>query len=443
MSGALFPRIREDAAAGIDGVLDYVEELFPLNERRRTELNAEIRALSSSLTDSRSSREDGYLGKPGTLAAYLRYYLPWNLYRLARLLPSLPLGLSEGDAVVDLGSGPLTVPIALWLFRPELRPLSLDFRCLDRTGAALEAGETLFRAVSGEAGAAWRIRRIRGSLGTRIVGPPAALVVAANVLNELFWSDRAPLDEQARHQASRLVALAGAEGRILVVEPGIPRSGEFLASLRGALLERGVGPIAPCPHGGACPMSGGRGRKWCHFSFGTEGAPARLVRLSEASRLPKDRAVLSFLLAGPAKGAVPGLLDGPGGGTAGPATSRIQGPVRIVSDAFPLPLGSWGRYGCSSSGLVLVRGSRDDLESRPSGALLEEEESPAKTARFPRDPKSGALVLDLHREGDSAPTGTLPPRRNGESPSSFARGSAKTGRPRRGQTKTPPNRRGR
>ncbi len=397
--GDLFPRLPEDSRGRLESLLDTIDDIFPLPARFRAGLGRDVADLSRSLTDRRSERDDGYLGKPAALSAYLRYFLPWNVYRLARLLPALPLDLADGDAVTDLGSGPLTLPIALWLSRPELRAVKLEFRCLDRTGKVLEEGRTLFAALTAGTDTPWKIRTIRGSLGTRIEGGKAAVVTAVNVLNELFWDDRTPVAEQAERKAGFLSALARDDGKVLVVEPGIPRSGEFIAALRAAFIDAGRDPLAPCTHASACPMPGGhRGAKWCHFAFDTDQAPARLHKLSAAAGIPKERATLSFLLAGPAGSAATASGAAQEAAAEGaPAAKRapragVRLPVRVISDAFPLAEGGAGRYACAEPGLILVAGRRNAVEALPSGALVE---FAAPGSRPRQDPKSGAAVLEL------------------------------------------------
>jgi ribosomal protein RSM22 (predicted rRNA methylase) len=383
-NGGLFPHPDAELRRRMDSILDLIDKTFPLPSRFRSGLPRDVAALSRSLTDKRSDRDDGYLGKPAALSAYLRYFLPWNIYRLARLLPSLPLDLADGDSITDLGSGPLTFPIALWLARPDLRSKKLEFRCLDRTGKVLEAGSALFAALVAGTNTPWKIRTIRGSLGTRIEGGKAALVTAVNVLNELFWDDRAPVAEQAERKASFLSALANGDGSVLVVEPGIPRSGEFITALRSVFIELGRDPLSPCPHALECPLPGGRrGAKWCHFVFDTEDAPARLHKLSSAAGIPKERATLSFLLAGPISVKT---------ATQAASAPETKLPVRIISDVFPLDEGGAGRYACSERGLTLVAGSRRAAEALESGDLVD---FPLKRGRELRDPKSGAFVVEI------------------------------------------------
>jgi hypothetical protein len=381
----LFPPLGDGIRPLLEGLPALIDRVFPLPRRFRAGLPRDVAELSRLLTSGRAEREGGYLGRPGLLSAYLRYFLPWNVYRLCRLIPALPLPLAAGDALTDLGSGPLTLPLALWVSRPDLRGLSLEFRCLDRTGAALEAGKALFSALAGK-DTPWVIKTLRAPLGAPVHGPRAALVTAVNIYNEVPGPGaKAGALVLADKEARLLSALTGEGGSILVVEPGIPRSGEFIAALRDALAEQGRFPLAPCPHGGVCPFPGGllpgsRAKaKWCHFAFTTGDAPRDLHRLSAAAGLPKERAVLSFLLAGPRSGNPPA-----------PPESPL--PVRIISDAFPLSrAGEYGRYGCSAKGLILAAGTREKTEPWEPGTLLRIAPPPGEQ----RDPKSKALIFPL------------------------------------------------
>jgi hypothetical protein len=312
----------------------------------------------------------------------------------------LPLALKDGDAVTDIGSGPLTLAMALWMSRPDLRRTKLEFRCIDQTGVILDAGKTLFTALRQTGGddGAWTIKTIHGelrrngTLSTTIRGNPAALVSAVNVFNELAQdisaSDPGGLRQFAAAQGRLLSSLADNAGAVLVLEPGVPRSGEFISLLRESLLEKNRPlsrtklpwltrpPLSPCTHNGPCPLPGGhvsRGgkEKWCHFAFDTEDAPAELLKLSAAAGIPKERAVLSFLLAGP-------VLDGAG----------VKTGVRIISDAFPVG-NRWGRYACSEKGLVLAAGTKAAVEDAESGSLLN------LALSSQRDGKSGAIIGEL------------------------------------------------
>jgi hypothetical protein len=230
----------------------------------------------------------------------------------------------------------------------------------------------------------WKIRTIPEALGAPVHGKPAALVSAVNFFNELYqnipYISRQGLERAARSYAGIIGRLAG--GAVLVIEPGTPRSGEFISCMRDALAEKGRLPLSPCPHTGPCPFPGGKGERWCHFAFDTEDAPAALRKRSADSGIPKERAVLSFLFSGP--------------GDPKPAAEL----VRVISDLFPVKQAgrtgshgryeSYGRYGCSLKGPVLIRGERSFMETLVSGSLF----APPLEASGERDEKSGAFIVN-------------------------------------------------
>jgi ribosomal protein RSM22 (predicted rRNA methylase) len=312
------------------------------------------------------------MGKDSLLSAYLRYFLPWNLYRLCRLLPDLDICLSAGDKVTDLGCGPLTFACALWICREDLRSVPFEFNCVDQNKSALEAGRKFFLALAGEK-SPWKVNTVKGDLKT-LKTRNAALVCAVNVLNEMYGdisrSNENSLALNAEKTSRLLAGYGSASSAFLVVEPGFPRCGEFISLLRGAFLEEGIRPLSPCPHDKICPM---RQKRWCHFAFETDDAPEALHRLSAAAKLPKERAVLSFLFAN----------------RTGQAQSGTANTLRIISDAFPLPHNRFGRYCCSDKGLSLLVGEKSVIEKNTCGSLVK------AVIKEERDPKSGALIAEL------------------------------------------------
>jgi hypothetical protein len=343
------------------------------------------------LTRERSTLTGGYINGAAMLNAYLRYFLPWNVLKLSRLLPSrfAEKALPDGGTVIDLGSGPLTVPLAFWVALPAMRDRSLSFVCVDRNGAALDAGKRLFHALAGD-GCRWKIRTMRAALDGRL-GPiglkGADLVTAVNVANELFQAvpqgNTDKLEGIAAKFARLLAACAGAEGRLLAVEPGVPRSAQALSVLRTALTGAGFAVEAPCTHAEKCAMAGGRkGTKWCHFNINAEGAPEALRRLSERASLPKEKLTLSFLLA--ARG---------GNAAKGGTKAREVGipNVRVISDSFLLPGNKEGRYACCEKGLTLISGEAASIARYDSGSLFRASAPASDT----RDQKTGALLVEV------------------------------------------------
>jgi hypothetical protein len=381
----------------LDGIPALIDKTFPLPGRFRSGLPADVAELSRLLTSGRGERGLSYLGRPALLSAYLRFFLPWNLYRLCRLLPGLNLSLAAHDRVTDLGCGPLTFAAALWICRPDLRPLPLEWYCVDRSGPALDAGKRFFAALAGENNP-WRIHTVKGDLYT-VKAQPAALVCAVNVFNEMYGDIsrsgtdklRRSAEKSARLLAHHASASASASAAILVIEPGFPRCGEFIGLLRGVLAKNSYSPLAPCPHDTECPLvDNGRNsahikKRWCHFAFATEDAPSALHKLSSAARLPKERAVLSFLFAGPVN-----KKQKAKAAAADAAESAAPSVLRVISDAFPLPPNQCGRYCCSVQGLVLLAGGRSAIEKTACGALVH-----AVFKDGERDSKSGALLAGL------------------------------------------------
>jgi hypothetical protein len=411
--------------AALEAIID---ESAPIQPKHRAGLRVDIRQLWEELTSDRESRSNDYLGSPPALSAYLRYFLPWNVYRLSAILSNADFCLPDNAIVVDIGSGPLTIVIALWAARPELRDVPLTIYCLDRVERVMEAGKNIFETLCLRLDGRippWRIETRKESFGGAIP-ERAHLLTAANVFNEFFWKDRRNLGERALDTAHTLLQYIRENGSIFIMEPGDPRSGAFISSLRAALLAEGAPPLGPCPHALSCPMPGifrhllppeeTRTVKgdpniapsrfvlppvtmpkkrdkfpWCHFGIDTSKAPAWLQALSEEAGLPKEKASLSYLWA--ARGAVARLPVGiPNPVHSSERERRARAGkgilVRVVSEPFALPDGTTGQYACSSLGYTLLKRQRGD-EPFDSGKLLEVAASPL--AHY--DDKSGAIIL--------------------------------------------------
>jgi len=401
-----------NAGEDLERFLEAVEEALPLDPTRRRMLKGAVLDLWRDLTADRAERHLDYMGDAAVLSAYARYFMAWNVVRLIPVLASLPLELGDDSVILDVGSGPLALPIALWIARPELRSKRLRIVCVDRARRALDAGHailSILRALTEGPEDTWTVERRKAVFPD--IGEPvkADLVTAANVFTEFFWSDRRPIGVRAVELMRRLSSLATPGGRVLVVEPGEPRSGAMLAALREVAILGGASPESPCPHDRACPMPGafgGLGERdddearftrarsalpfvvhprrrakmpWCHVPVPLEHAPARLSRFSEEVGLPKERLTVSWLaLKLPEPGDAEHRTQGKG---------KAGGPlrVRLVSDLIRLPAGRSGRYACSDQGYTLALGAASDL---PAGTLLET----TRPQKKERDDKSGAVI---------------------------------------------------
>ena len=403
-------KVPQDAQKIINDFDDILQNVRPLNSKQLQQLPDNIRALSHQLTDDRASRRLGYMNDTVQLISYVRYYTWWNLVRLTRLFANLPetafpKAKSEGEQTVclDLGSGPLTVVTALWLARPDLRSLPLVWYCLDVSSSSLVLGEDIYLSVVARTGGEpWKIIRVKGSFGASI-RQKADFITCANMFNELDQASDMPPDYQAKKYYSQLCAYSTKESSFILIEPGVPKAARTLSLLRERFLKDGKNIEAPCPHSGDCPMNGfkaytGSKNKWCNFAFSTEDAPARLQKISERAKLPKERATLSFIAATPV--------------TASSATNTRPADalsIRITSDKIRLPNYMCGYYGCSEQGLVLVTLPDENNTRLPkppfrpqSGDLLHLMQTSPKTKKRPDfpsaqkcDEKSGALIVEI------------------------------------------------
>jgi hypothetical protein len=424
----LFPRPSREFLTLLAGLPKHLDAAMPMRRQHRRELPGDIRHLSHLLTDERGDLRRDYLADPAALSAYLRYFLPWNIYRLGTLFAGLALdpgGANPDGAatIIDLGTGPLTAPLTLWMSRPHLRKRPLTFICVDRAPKPMRLGLDALSSLAATQGglAPWKVTLVKGPLDVRL-REKADLLIMANALNEvLHRGESEDLLETADALAWHLSGMLTPTGAVCVVEPGIRPSAHLMAALRRGFLHHGLNPIAPCPHDGPCPMSGRGYTAWCHFNFDAEPAPNWLKALSDEAKLPKDNVSLSFLNFS-AKGR---KLEAAPGKTF----------VRAVSGPFELPadgqnaMHRFGQYACSEHGLTLLSMARKHLVPLP-GALIEATwpETPAQ------DAKSGALILPLGTEFSPAHQPEAAPEGPAfkQAPSHRENGSRETGRRKEG-----------
>lgn len=436
VTGALFPPLDAAAQAALARLPEALERVRPLSAAHRRSLPEDIAALSRALTAERAELRRPYWSRPAFVSAYLYYFLPWNLVRLARLFRGLPLPPpGQGEALLmDAGSGPLTVPLALWLARPEWRSAPVRVLALDSAAQPLELGRALFAAWAELLGEpAWPVRLERGpleSLAARALpfarGGRARpwLIAAANVLNEVRPARgghagvsardeegdgaRAAEDERLDDRLERLLEAwspllvpparrgdgagtdAGGAPALLFVEPGTRLGGTTVMRLRDAALAGGLSAHAPCMRDGPCPLARGA---WCHFTFSPEGAPQWLAALSARAGLAKRSLSLSPLLLGPPR-------EERGSGRPRGRAAALE--ARVLSSPFAVPgVRGQARYACAACGLALL----EDAGALPCGAcvrLAAGEEGQGREAPPRRDLRSGARIFAAPARGGAA-----------------------------------------
>lgn len=405
--------IPSDAMDILENFDSIVQSVRPLNSKQLQQLPHNIKEFSHQLTDERGSRRLGYMNEAIQLSVYTRYYLWWNLVRQVRLFsnldesvfPSCKIENDKDIIALDIGTGPLTVVTALWLARPELRTKKITWYVMDVSQNSMKAGEDIFLSVAAKTKTEpWKIIRVKGSFGTHI-NQKADFITCGNAMNEMEQASDMPPEYKAKKLYEQLKSYAAPDCKYLMVEPGVPKSARLLSLFRSRFIKDGFSVQSPCPHVGECPMNGfkaytGSQNKWCNFAFSTEDAPKKLLKLSDMAKLPKERAVLSFISAVP---------ENAGTNAATPlSNSKESGTLtlRIASDPLKLPGWQTGFYACSELGLTLVTmpspGNRNVKpgEKPPeltSGDLLTVKLN-KKTPDLPKDEKSGAVKINLSNQ---------------------------------------------
>ena len=374
-----------------------VQGVRPLNSKQLQKLPENIKALSHQLTDQRSERRLGYMNESVQLSSYVRYYTWWNLVRLTKLFSNLPAASFPNKECIclDIGSGPLTLVISLWLSRPELRNINLTWYCLDVSSNSMALGEDVYLSIVAQTGGTpWKIVRVKGSFGTgTFIKEKADFITCANMFNELDQASDMPPEFQSKKYYDQLCSYKNDDCKFLLIEPGVPKSARTLCLLRDRFIKENYDLIGPCSHCGECPMNGfkaytGSQNKWCNFAFSTENAPAKLLKLSENSKLTKDRATLIFISVVPNKS-----FDNSTVVEKNISEKQDNSlSVRIISDCMKLHNNSFANYGCSKIGLVLV--SSKNEKAFKSGDLLKIECS-QDIKKLPIDKKSGAKLISL------------------------------------------------
>ena len=387
--GALFPNADPELARGLALIPDLLQGILPMKEKHRNLLATGVRRLSGLLTTERENLPPDYMTRPEYLAAYLHYFMPWNIYRQARLLQGLDFSLTPNATILDFGCGPLTFLQAMWLTRPHMRENQYRYVGFDRSEPVLKAGRKLFEGLAGAGFKGWNVQTER-QLGAARKSAPADLIVAGNFINELNPPRSAHGEEVSAEDLllQRWGELLKPDAAILVIEPGTRSSSKQLVRLRESALAVGWKVVAPCAHAGDCAMPGNRGGAWCHFNFIPVDIPEWLFKFSRKVKLPKERASLSFLLL--VRGETPPIKT-----VTPPRPAEGEGLVRVISESFDLPENQMGRYGCSNRGLVLLQNPKThQLGPQPGDLLMIK-----WPARPRKDLKSKGLIIPASNDG--------------------------------------------
>lgn len=273
--------------------------------------------------------------------------------------------------VTDLGAGcgALSLGLVALLESDATGGAMFELTLVDRDVDALRIAADALRRLAAHHGTELSIvTRVADVASTAL--PPADLILAGTVLNELPEPQRLPLVERA------LAALAD-DGALIIIEPALRDTSRALHAVRDAVLARGAHVFAPCTRQGApCPMLENPD-DWCHEDRKVT-LPPRTAELARVTHLRDNGLKFSYLVLRkqPLR-----LVDRPNA-------------WRVVSEPMPAK-GKLEIYGCSDAGRVPLR-------------LLRRNRTAANRA-FERAERGDVLVVDATEIDKATPVERLTP----------------------------------
>ncbi|MCC6161955.1 MAG: rRNA methyltransferase [Acidobacteria bacterium] len=217
-------------------------------------------------------------------AAYLAVRFPATYAAVSAALAHVPAeALALVRTVLDIGAGPGTASLAAL----DVAPAVTHVAHVDRSRPLLDTGSRLLTEVSGDRAVA--LTQVVADLASRQTWPAADLVMAAYALAELPTPARSALVSSAWQATTSVLVL---------VEPGTPAGFDRIVEARAALIASGATVVAPCPHGGPCPLTRvarDDGRDWCHFAVRVPRS--RRHRQAKAASRGYEDEKLSYLVA--------------------------------------------------------------------------------------------------------------------------------------------------
>jgi ribosomal protein RSM22 (predicted rRNA methylase) len=219
----------------------------------------ELSAMFNGLTPHRP----GYFAARRLRRAYVHYYLPVHVERVARVLHEMDAYASPHrlPRVLDFGCGPGAAAIAALLHGPVA-----DLCLVDVVDQALEDARFFCSALGVEP------RTMHAPPDERF-----DLILAANVFSEHVE----PLEERLTD-----------EGYLIVIEPALKEATRRLMTWRDDAVARGWKIAAPCLGTAKCPMLA-HDDLWCHQDLPWR-RPATVAEIDRRLGLSKERLKYSY-----------------------------------------------------------------------------------------------------------------------------------------------------
>jgi ribosomal protein RSM22 (predicted rRNA methylase) len=269
---------------------------------RAASLAEDVARLSRLLTKDRNSLPAAYLRDPGLRKAYLTYFLPPNLAKMA--IPLHELDLHPGKLfmktclqVLDLGSGPGTAVLGIRQFFSLMkRQTRLDFTAVDQVAENLREAEVLFREGGAGASSSATLATVRSGIEALAehAGGPFDIIVLSNVLNELYLRDQDRVTRRIALVKRILEHLLAPEGSCIIVEPALRETSRELLMVRDGLADGGTTVYSPCLVQGRCPALENP-KDWCHEDRPWD-APEMVREIDSRVGLRKDSLKFSYLV---------------------------------------------------------------------------------------------------------------------------------------------------
>lgn len=265
-------------------------------------LAADVVRLSQLLTRNREDLPAAYLNDAGLRRAYVRYFLPANISKIALPLaevsrhPKNPFS-RECVRILDIGSGPGTALLgALTFFSRQEQPPVLDFTAVDQIRENLWDAEALFEELKNETGSNAALKTVRS--GVEHLSPMLQgrydIIILSNVVNELFHAHADRIARRLKLLETILSGFLANDGSCIIIEPALRETSREMLMVRECLLERGFHAYAPCLNSGKCAALVNP-KDWCHEDVPWD-PPELIRRLDRLTGLRKDSLKFSYVV---------------------------------------------------------------------------------------------------------------------------------------------------
>ncbi len=182
-----------------------------------------------------------------SVLGYLAYHFPVYFMQAEYLMKTLAAAglLKREMRILDVGTGPGIVPLAVADFVSRLDNISVDIRSIEQSEEHLEAFRFLTDAYARGVRNATIHPPVQAnirSIDDRNIPDPVDLLVFSNVINEF---EALSVDQQA-DLVMRFAGHVTRDGTILIVEPAEEITATRLRSLSRILQNRGLTIYSPC-----------------------------------------------------------------------------------------------------------------------------------------------------------------------------------------------------